>query len=525
MFSLYRVSALLVLVAAVMLGSVFVPACNDPRNSTHARVPMESINKGKELAGRYCNSCHALPDPSWLDAGTWENGVMPVMGPFLGIHQFNYKDYPSWRFDHLLEEQPYPAQPLLSREEWGSVIDYYTSLSPDKLEGQKKEVPIQLDLKQFTIEIPKSLYTQAATSFIKIRPPGSQHALLISDAFRSKTFFLNASGELKDSLAASGPYVDIAFDEKNWVVCNIGRLDPNNGRFGKAEQVVIGKDGKGEENSAPLLDSLRRPVQVTPADFNGDGRMDYLVCEFGFIAGSLMWMEGTGSGFRRHIIKALPGAIKAYVRDENSDGRPDIWVLFTQGREGVYLYTNKGNGVFAEKEVLAFPPVYGSSFFELVDVNKDGLQDVVYTCGDNADYSTVLKPYHGVYVFVNKGGNRMEQSYFYPVNGCYKALARDYDGDGDVDIATISYFADYAAQPEESFVYFENTGALAFQPRSMKESSVGRWLTMDAGDLDGDGDIDLVLGSFFMGPTIIKSKVDWAASPPFIVLRNRGKKR
>ncbi len=485
---------------------------------------MESINKGKELAGRYCNSCHALPDPSWLDAATWESGVLPVMGPYLGIHQFNYKDYPSWRFDHQLDEQPYPPKPLLSREEWASIIDYYTSLSPDRLRRQQKEVPILLDLPQFAFEIPGSLYTQAATSFIKIRPPGSLYPLLISDAFRSKTYFLDAGGALKDSMATSGPSVDIAFDEKSWVVCNIGRLDPNNGRFGKAEGLEMGTDGKVAGSTTTLLDRLRRPVQVTPADFNGDGRMDYLVCEFGFIAGSLMWMEDTGAGFRQHIIKALPGAIKAYVRDENGDGRPDIWVLFTQGREGVFLYTNKGNGVFAEKEILSFPPVFGSSFFELVDVNRDGLQDVVYTCGDNADYSTVLKPYHGVYVFLNKGGNRMEQSYFYPINGCYKALARDYDGDGDVDMAAISYFADYAAQPEESFVYFENMGT-TFQPRSLKEAAVGRWLTMDAGDLDGDGDIDLVLGNFFMGPTIIKSKVDWAASPPFIVLRNRGRKR
>ena len=61
---------------------------------------------------------------------------------------------------------------------------------------------------------------------------------------------------------------------------------------------------------------------------------------------------------------------------------------------------NKGNGQFEEKRVLRFPPMYGSSFFELVDFNKDGFQDFIYTCGDNADYSQVLKPYHGIYIYL-----------------------------------------------------------------------------------------------------------------------------
>jgi hypothetical protein len=147
----------------------------------------------------------------------------------------------------------------------------------------------------------------------------------------------------------------------------------------------------------------------------------------------------------------------------------------------------------------------------------------VYTCGDNADYSTVLKPYHGVYIYMNDGKNNFTQKYFFPINGCYKALARDFDGDGDLDLATIAFFADYTLQPEEGFVYLENTGNLTFQPYTVPEATRGRWLTMDAGDVDGDGLIDIVLGNFFMGPTIRKSKENWSKAPPFLVLKNTGK--
>lgn len=58
--------------------------------------------------------------------------------------------------------------------------------------------------------------------------------------------------------------------------------------------------------------------------------------------------------------------------------------------------------------------------------------------------------------------------------------------DGDLDIATISFFADYEKQPEEGFVYFENKGNFNFKPYSLKETKLGRWLTIDAGDFDGD---------------------------------------
>jgi hypothetical protein len=514
-----------ILIASLLL-LLCLSSCNDDvyRNKSHASVSIESIKDGRLLAAKYCVSCHSLPQPEWLDAKSWEEGVLPVMGPMLGIFQHHFKRYPSSKNDKYVTENTYPSQPLLNPSQWQSIIDYYSATSPDTLRREPRKDKIKMELPLFILQTPSRQHENAAASFIKIGPPGISSPLLVSDAFTNTTYLFNNNLTVTDSFINKGPVVDIAFENSKILLCNIGVLNPNNGRFGEGIFVQSRGNKKYAEATTSLFDSLQRPVQISSADFNGDGQQDYLVCEFGFITGALSWMEGKGSGeFDRHVIKPLPGAIKAYVEDGNKDGAPDIWVLMTQGDEGIFLYTNNGNGSFKEERVLTFPSVYGSSFFELTDFDGDGYKDIIYTCGDNADYSPVLKPYHGVYIFINDKTNHFAQKFFFPINGCYKALARDYDGDGDMDIATISFFADYKNEPEESFVYLKNEGGFTFKPYSLPETATGRWLTMDAGDIDGDGDTDLVLGNFFLGPGGAISKTERLKLPPFILLKNTSK--
>ena len=487
------------------------------KNKSHAYVKDSSIKKGKELAVRFCQSCHSLPDPSLATSKVWEEGVLPGMGPRLGIFQYQYKRYSNSVNDASIGRKYYPLQPMLPDNEWQNIIDYYTSLSPDTMLIPKRKQPIQFISSLFKVSAPDIKPGDAATCLVSIDTINK--SIYIADILKQSLYIYDDHLKLIDSLETGGGVVQLLQVDNEKIACNIGMFLPNNLKVGSIQN-ISGENGKLSKYKN-IYGYLMRPVNLVHTDINGDGNKDFVVCEFGYLKGELSWLQNNGNNnYSKHILREAPGAIKAVVNDFNKDGKPDIMALFAQGEEGLFLFTNKGDTIFNEEEVLRFPPSYGSTYFELDDFNKDGFPDILYTCGDNADYSPELKPYHGVYIFLNDKTNHFKQSYFFHIDGCYKAIAKDFDNDGDLDIATISFFADYTNEPQEGFVYLKNNGNNNFKPYSSPEAENGRWLTMDAADIDKDGKTDIVLGNCSVGPTINKSKVDWKKQPPFLVLKN-----
>lgn len=517
-FSLAIALGILVLLPAA------ISSCNNqPQNNTDSSLTGLSDNskKGAALAKQYCQSCHLLPHPSLLDKNSWATGVLPAMGPHLGIFVYDTMRYPSQKNDPALDKNYYPSQPLIGFAEWQQILDYYTEAAPDKLPAQPPHDSIVLDLPGFKVATPAVNAPAPGIAYVKI----NNQKLYSFDIITSKLVQYNSQLQSINAVNTRSTIVDINMTADKWVGCNIGMLNPSNGKFGDL-RFLNWNNTKTQltEDTFSLTTKLARPVQIAAADFNKDGKEDYAVCEFGYLTGALSWLEAKGDKqFEHHVIKAVPGAIKIITDDYNKDGLTDLWVLFAQADEGISLFTNQGNGKFAEERVLRVPSVYGSTNFEFADFNKDGFKDIVLACGDNADYSIILKPYHGVYVYLNNGKNQFTQQYFYPINGCYKALPNDYDNDGDIDIATIAFFADYETQPQEGFVYLENKGNWKFTPRTVEAAKKGRWLTMDAGDIDGDNKIDIVLGNFSIRPSSTPPKYDWQKGPAVLLLKNISK--
>ncbi len=67
---------------------------------------------------------------------------------------------------------------------------------------------------------------------------------------------------------------------------------------------------------------------------------------------------------------------------------------------------------------------------------------------------------------------------------------------------------------------------MQFTAHRLPEADRGRWLTMDAGDMDGDGDIDLALGAYNIpqGQIPAATQQAWAQNPtPILILKNKAK--
>ncbi|MEW6301918.1 MAG: VCBS repeat-containing protein [Verrucomicrobiota bacterium] len=504
---------------ALPTGTAALPASG----STNAE-PVNEYQLGELRARQYCSTCHFFPEPSVLDKVTWGMEVLPEMAKWLGMSDISYEEL---RLEPRLKAANIvPKVPLMSIEEWRAICTYYLSTAPQETAPQKPRPPIEVGLKQFDVFRPSFQTTQTVT-MVKIDPPNKRIFVGIE---RDTTIrILSAAGtEIASAGLPSAP-VELIQEDGDMYVLTIGSYLPSDTPLGKLVKLGPPKEGGG--GMVQLIDELQRPVDMALGDLNGDGRKDFVVCGYGNYLGAFSWFEALPNGkYVEHPLMERPGAVKAELHDFNKDGHLDIVALFAQAREGLYLFMNDGKGGFDQTPIAEWHSAWGSSFLELVDFNKDGALDILVTNGDNGDNTGHLPPmknFHGIRLYLNNGKNQFKEEWFFPINGVFKAVARDFDEDGDLDIASISFYPDYRKSPRESFLYLENRGGMKFEVHSFEEAFSGRWLVMDVGDIDGDGDLDIVLGAFNDGPTYVPHllRQRWAeVGPAFLYLKNTLKK-
>jgi hypothetical protein len=502
-----------VILLSLLLAVVLLIRCgnagNDQAKTDVALGNPNDIVKGKALAAQYCQSCHQLPAPSLLDKITWKKYVLPVMGLYLGV---KYHTPDSVLINQSGDMSFLPQKPVIDSLQWQQIVNYYVDKAPQHLPVAERVEPIK-DLPGFKIiTAPKEwVSSRVLTSYVKIDESVKPHRILVCDGMNNNVIVLNAQVRTMNSSRMSSAIVDMAFQGGDIIATAIGDdLWANNARKGTVKKISLDKSGKVAVQEELILDKLSRPVATQLADWNMDGKPDYLVAQFGKMTGRLSWFEELAGSKKEHIVRDKPGCVKTIVDGHN------LWALFAQGDEGLFQYINDGKGNFKEKRILSFPPSYGSTYFDLIDFNGDGLKDIIYTSGDNGDYSQIPKPYHGIYIYINKGNDTYANKYFYPMNGCYKAIAKDFDGDNKLDIAAISEFPG-DANHRESFIFLKGLSDLKFKAHTLPSGiAFTSATTMDAGDIDGDGKTDLLLGNGFVDPNDDKAN----KQPLFIVLKN-----
>jgi hypothetical protein len=287
--------------------------------------------------------------------------------------------------------------------------------------------------------------------------------------------------------------VDIDKDgDLDILVACMGQLFPHNDKIGS----VVILENTGKQNFVPhtVIEHIARVTDVRAADFNGDGRLDLLVGQFGYDDGETRWMENLGDWqFRSHILQSLSGVVHTIPVDIDKDGDMDFVSLVTQEWEEVYVFENDGKGNFRSHLVWGSTNEdYGSSGMRLADLNKDGRVDILLTNGDAFDYLPPRpRPWHSVQWLENKGSYKFEHHAIGHFPGASGAVAVDLDGDGDLDIAAVSCYNFWERDDSQSIVWFENDGKMNFTLHDISHTPT-HLISLEPADMNGDGKPDLV---------------------------------
>ena len=252
--------------------------------------------------------------------------------------------------------------------------------------------------------------------------------------------------------------------------------------------------GKGDGTFAPHVDYSTGlgPYDLATADFNGDGKLDLVVTNYGDLGGgssfSILLGEGDGTFLPHQDYPTEGGPFAVAVADFNKDGRADL-AITTYLNQSVQLFLGNGDGTFREgQSYLSLP---GS--IAVGDFNGDGNIDIVNAI-DGVNYVTVL---------LGNGDGTFQPAISYPAAGSPGALAvGDFNGDGKLDIAaansnesSVSILlgnGDGTFQPAEKLFgtgYVPNGIAVGdFSARGVDDLVTSNWYSNNVSVLLGNGD-------------------------------------
>lgn len=469
----------------------------------------EKYEHAKELSLKYCSSCHLYSSPHDLRRDDWPQ-VLREMGSKMGVLK-NVKE--QGRIDTIR-----PDTPMLSLQEFEEIREYYLKSSNKEETPQPTHQEYQISDGLFKVRnvdyFPKTDFHMV--TMVEIDEArgliwrGLSHNMNFEYEF-GELEAINSNGQSIFKVKTNSAPVDIDYLQGNKLIFStIGSSNYSRGKFEKINDsghlYELSEIGNGKYSHKKISSGLVRPIDINV--FRENSKQKIIVSEFGPsqpVEGrlSIYNLDKNNKAIGELYLDDRPGSTKTISYDFNYDGKPDFLRLISQHYESLELWINEGEGKYRLKEITKRPPTWGYIDLEIADFNLDQVPDIVTINGDNMSYKNPgLKPYHSISIHLGSIDEKSgimwndKPDYSFPLHGGMGIEVQDFDMDGYLDIAAVAINVDENDAIKRKLIFLMGDEGLKFSPKIFVNNAINDFypLRMSAGDIDGDGDKDIVIG-------------------------------